>query len=233
MDAQEKPKSADIVARIDPSWGILRRDRRSRQKREPELASFFWGGFECSTHCHDDGLRLDLLRATGHDATAEGDYRLLLAHGLRVARDGVRWNLVKSVGGRYDWSSVLPLMRAAGKAGIQVVWDLCHYGWPDHVDIWRPEFVGRFAKYSAAFAPIMRAENGRGPVLHSHQRNTLLGMGGRQRRHVQSVRDNPRAGTEAATGACDHRRDGRDQAGRCPGTIHRTGPAYQCWCCVG
>ena len=32
---------------------------------------------------------------------------------MRGARDGVRWHLVEAAPGRYDWSSVLPQMRAA------------------------------------------------------------------------------------------------------------------------
>jgi hypothetical protein len=35
---------------------------------------------------------------------------------------------------RYDFSSVLPMLRFARKAGLQVIWDLCHYGWPDHLE---------------------------------------------------------------------------------------------------
>ena len=40
--------------------------------------------------------------------------------------------------GRYDWSSFLPMLRAARETGTQVLWDLLHYGWPDDLDIWRP-----------------------------------------------------------------------------------------------
>jgi hypothetical protein len=44
----------------------------------------------------------------------------------------VRWHLVEAgAPGRYDWSSFLPMLRAAEAAGTQVAWDLCHYGWPD------------------------------------------------------------------------------------------------------
>src|SRR3712207_8963919 len=35
--------------------------------------------------------------------------------------------------GRYDWSSFLPMLRAARDRGIQVIWDLCHYGWPENI----------------------------------------------------------------------------------------------------
>jgi hypothetical protein len=33
-----------------------------------------------------------------------------------------------------------------------VLWDLCHFGWPDHLDLFQPEFVSSLARYGAAFA---------------------------------------------------------------------------------
>jgi hypothetical protein len=47
-------------------------------------------------------------------------------------------------------------LRAAQRAGTQVIWDLCHYGWPDHIDIWRPIFVERFAQFAAATARVVQ-----------------------------------------------------------------------------
>ena len=112
--------------------------------------SYFLGGFECSTHRRRDGRRLDLIAATGHDRAVVLDYRAMLEHGIRTVRDGVRWHLIETVPGRYDWSSFLPMLRAAEEVGVQVIWDLCHYGWPDHLDIWRPRFVDGFARFAAA-----------------------------------------------------------------------------------
>ncbi|KAB0682543.1 beta-glucosidase [Aureimonas leprariae] len=124
------------------------------------LPSFFMGGFECSTHRRDDGRRLDLLRSSRHDDLALEDYRLLVRHGIRAARDGLRWYLIEPAPGRYDWTSAVPMVRAAKAAGVTVVWDLCHYGWPDDIDIWSPEFVERFAAFSAAAAGMIREESG-------------------------------------------------------------------------
>lgn len=125
--------------------------------------SFFLGGFECSTHRRDDGRRLDLVDSTGHGRWAGQDYAALRRHGIRSARDGLRWHLIESTAGHYDWSSFLPQLRAAEQAGVQVIWDLCHYGWPDGIDIWRPEFVERFARFAAAAARVVREESDRVP----------------------------------------------------------------------
>lgn len=120
--------------------------------------SYFMGGFECSTHRRRGGVRLDLLRATRHDVHACQDYRALASHGIAAARDGLRWHLIEQKPGRYDWSSFLPMLRASRKAGMQIIWDLCHYGWPDHIDIWSPQFPGRFARFAAAAAAVVRDE---------------------------------------------------------------------------
>lgn len=117
--------------------------------------SFFLGGFECSTHRLATGKRLDLIASTRHDRFVEKDYRLLLEHGIKTARDGIRWHLIEPRPGVYDWSSVIPMVKAAEETGMQVIWDLWHYGWPDWLDIFSAEFVTRFARFASAFAVVL------------------------------------------------------------------------------
>jgi hypothetical protein len=50
------------------------------------------------------------------------------------------------------------MLRAARTNGTQIVWDLCHYGWPDDLDIWSPDFVDRFARFATAAARLVRDE---------------------------------------------------------------------------
>jgi hypothetical protein len=114
--------------------------------------SFFMGGFECSTHKLGEGKRLDLITSTQHDRFARDDYRRLVEQGLRVARDGVRWHLIERAPGRYDFSSLEPMVRAARQADILVVWDLLHFGWPDHYDILNASFPDYFAEFVHATA---------------------------------------------------------------------------------
>jgi hypothetical protein len=159
--------------------------------------SFFLGGFECSTHRRRDDQRLDVLRSTRHDVQAAADYRQLAEHGIRAVRDGIRWHLVETSPGAYDWSSVLPMLRAAKETGTQVAWDLCHYGWPDGLDVFSAAFVDRFAAFARAFARLHQEETGlplmvcpvneisffswaggqaglMNPCLHSHERSEAL-----------------------------------------------------------
>jgi beta-glucosidase/6-phospho-beta-glucosidase/beta-galactosidase len=68
----------------------------------------------------------------------------------------VRWHLVERTPRSYDFSSLDPMMEAARQQGMQVVWDLCHYGCPDDLDIFTPAFVDRFADFCRAVARHMR-----------------------------------------------------------------------------
>src|SRR3954469_23726850 len=110
--------------------------------------SFIIGGFECSTHRLRNGRRLDLVHSTRHDEFAASDYRLLQSHGILTARDGLRWTLIERSPGVYDFSSAVSMLAAARQTGMQVIWDLWHYGWPDDIDIFSAEFIRRFVAYA-------------------------------------------------------------------------------------
>jgi hypothetical protein len=120
--------------------------------------SFLMGGFECSTFYRRNGKRLDLVTSTKHDRFCREDYVRLQHHGMRTAREGIRWHLIEKSPGQYDFSSAMPMLRNSAELGVQILWDLCHYGWPDDIDIFSSEFVRRFARVSAAFARVVRDE---------------------------------------------------------------------------
>jgi beta-glucosidase/6-phospho-beta-glucosidase/beta-galactosidase len=118
--------------------------------------SFFQGGFEASSHRRSDMRQLDVIASTHHDVRAAEDYRLLRQAGLMTVRDALRWHLIETAPGRYDWGSWIPMLKAADTAGVQVIWDLCHYGLPHDIDIWSPEFPERFGRFCAAAAQVFR-----------------------------------------------------------------------------
>lgn len=120
--------------------------------------SYLQAGFECSCHRFPDGRQLDLMESTGHAKWADEDYAAIAALGMHTARDGVRWHLVCPETNTYDWSSLLPLLRAATNNGVEVIWDLCHYGWPPWLDIWSPGFPEAFARYAGATARLIAGE---------------------------------------------------------------------------
>jgi hypothetical protein len=131
----------------------------------PLFRSFFMGGFECSTHRRPDGVRLDLVRSTRHAELAPEDYRACAALGLRTVRDGLRWHLIEETPGRYDWSSWLPMVEAAAEAGVEVIWDLFHYGSPDWLDRGSEALVERFAAFAAEAAQVHRRAVGTAPLV--------------------------------------------------------------------
>jgi hypothetical protein len=116
--------------------------------------SFWLAGFESACHINRHGTRLDLVCATGHDREAEADYARVRELGFATVRESVRWPLVDR-GGRLDFATVRPMLEAARRQRVQIVWTLCHYGWPDDVDLFAPAFVDRFARFSAAMARLV------------------------------------------------------------------------------
>jgi hypothetical protein len=51
------------------------------------------------------------------------------------------------------------MLRAARDADVQVVWDICHYGWPSFIDVWSDGFVDGMAALAYAAARLHREES--------------------------------------------------------------------------
>jgi len=129
------------------------------------FAGFFQAGFECSSHRRRDGVRLDLIRATGHDKHVLQDYRQCRQLGFQTLRDGLRWHLIEKSPGQYDWSSWLPALEAAEEAGVEIIWDLFHYGSPDCVDQAAPDFPDRFTEFALAAIELQQSVSKRPPLV--------------------------------------------------------------------
>jgi beta-glucosidase/6-phospho-beta-glucosidase/beta-galactosidase len=114
--------------------------------------TFFLSGFECSTFRWKDGKRRDLVAETRHRENARKDYEVLRDLGIAVAREGIPWPMADLGGGRYDFSSIAPMVDAMRATRIAPIWDLCHYGYPDDADPFGDAFSKRFADYCRAAA---------------------------------------------------------------------------------
>lgn len=135
-------------------WG--RRPPSEKTLTESRLFRSFWlAGFESACHINRRGDRLDLMSATQHDAELEADYARVRELGFGAVRESVRWHLVDR-GGALDLSTVRSVLEAAARQGMQVLWTLCHYGWPEDVPLLSNEFVERFAQYCAAVARVVK-----------------------------------------------------------------------------
>ena len=118
----------------------------------PLFKSYFMGGFECADHLNRHGERVNLLKETQHDQRAEEDFQLLAELDIYTVREGICWSEVEKRPFEYDFSEVLQRMRAAERKGMQVIWDLIHFGYPDGLFPTHPQFAHRFVSLCRAFA---------------------------------------------------------------------------------
>ena len=128
------------------------------------FSSYFIGGFECADHLNRSGDRVNLLKETDHHLRAEEDYNLLLDIGITSVREGIIWSNVEKIEGEYDFSEVLNRLKIAEKLGIQVTWDLIHFGYPDGLFPTHPKFCERFINLTRAFANFYK-NNSSQPLL--------------------------------------------------------------------
>ena len=124
--------------------------------------SFFLAGFESACHINKTGMRLNMLAATQHDRQVSQDYELLRSFNIRTVRDGTCWPLIERAGG-FDFTSLVPMLEAANRLDMQVIWNAFHYGYPDDLDIFSTAFVDRFARYCRALAQFIHDHTGRVP----------------------------------------------------------------------
>jgi beta-glucosidase/6-phospho-beta-glucosidase/beta-galactosidase len=73
--------------------------------------------------------------------------------------------LIEKSPGTYDWSSWLPALEAAEQAGVQIIWDIFHYGSPDHVDQAADDFPERFTQFALAAVEVQQSVSKRPPIL--------------------------------------------------------------------
>jgi len=121
------------------------------------FSSFFMGGYECADHINRSGERINLLEDTQHHIRAAQDYKDLVSIGITVAREGICWSAVETVPYTFDFAEVENRIKAAEAAGVQLIWDMCHFGYPDGLYPTHPHFCNRFAALCGAFAAFYKS----------------------------------------------------------------------------
>ncbi|MRV73753.1 NAD(P)-binding protein [Duganella sp. FT92W] len=129
----------------------------------PPFASFWQAGYEGADHVNHAGRPQDMNLVTGHLERAREDYERLAEFGIRTVRESIGWRLVER-NGVFDFSVIEDRARAAQELGLQVCWTFCHYGLPDDIDLYAPEFITRFARYCRAAAEFLAPYVGDTPV---------------------------------------------------------------------
>ncbi len=113
--------------------------------------SFLMGGFECADQQNAFGNRVDLYKTSGHDRYLEEDYDKLNEIGIKTIREGIRWSVVEIKPYEYDWTEVDRMIKVSQSKNIQVVWDICHFGFPDDLTPLHPMFSRRFSHLCREF----------------------------------------------------------------------------------
>ncbi len=119
--------------------------------RRSIFQSFWMGGFECSDQVNCFGDRVDLLQETEHVRMLESDYRRLLEQGISTVREGIQWTKVEKAPFEFDFTRVGQMMDTGRRMGVQQLWDLCHFGYPDDLSPLHPKFSDRFVALCRAF----------------------------------------------------------------------------------
>ena len=120
---------------------------RTMNKHSKDIFLSYWqAGYEGADHINKANRSLSMNELTRHTHQARGDYLLLDKFGIKTVRESVGWRLVEK-SGHFDFSSLESRVHAANEFGLQIIWTLCHYGWPDDIDVFSRTFIDRFAAY--------------------------------------------------------------------------------------
>jgi len=127
----------------------------------PMLASFWIAGFDGTDHVPGGLAAKGLHDIDAYRRRVEADYDGVRDAGVECVRESVGWR-----SGASDFQSAIVRAQCARRAGLQVVWTLCHAGWPADVDVASPAFVERFRDFAGAAARALAPyAGGRAPVF--------------------------------------------------------------------
>jgi len=127
--------------------------------------SFWMAGFECADHLNKKGVRQDMLGVTRHVELVASDYKRVAEIGISTVREGISWSQVELRPYHYSWEQVLPRVIAGRELGIQQVWDICHFGFPDDLSPLHPGFTARFESLCLAFLDFYRTHDPLGTLI--------------------------------------------------------------------
>lgn len=132
--------------------------------KKPEFKSYFWGGFECAYPRIANRKRIDLLKATRHDEYCREDYKMLKDLGIYTVREGLSWSQIDRGGNSFDFSRFEKMMRIGKEEGMQQVWDLNHFDYPDYIDPFTARFPKKYAWYAKQCIKVLRKYQAEGTL---------------------------------------------------------------------
>ncbi|ORM63926.1 hypothetical protein HA45_12425 [Pantoea rodasii] len=138
--------------------------------------SFWQGGFEGADHINPYGLRLSMNAANAHASRCNEDYANLQSFGIQTVRESIGWRLASS-NPQQQRQHLSEKMHFAQRHSIQINWTLCHYGFPEDLPLFDPEFVVRFAEWSYQIADYLRPLYDQPPIYSPINEISFLSWG--------------------------------------------------------
>ncbi|QHM70062.1 NAD(P)-binding protein [Mixta intestinalis] len=140
------------------------------------FASFWQAGYEGADHINPHGEPLAMNETNDHLRRAGEDYAALKAFNISTVRESIGWRLADRHGD-YDFSSLATRLQAAQEHDIQIIWTLCHYGWPDDLNLFSDDFIPRFAAFCGAAARYLAPWSTQPPVYSPINELSFLSWG--------------------------------------------------------
>lgn len=125
-------------------------------QKPPKFNTFFMAGYECTYAKIEGNKRLDILLETKHEEYIHKDYDLIKDIGITTVREGLAWSQIDKGNNVYDFSRFELIMQTAKEEGIQQIWDLNHFDYPEYLDPFSDKFVKQFAEYSKHVITLIR-----------------------------------------------------------------------------
>jgi beta-glucosidase len=98
-------------------------------------------------------MDVDQFAWTRHRQRVRDDLLLAREAGAGAVRYGITWPEVETSPGCYDWRAVDEVVAICEDLGLELIWDLVHFGVPAHLEggFLDPSFPDAFAAYAEAF----------------------------------------------------------------------------------
>jgi len=114
------------------------------------------GGFEACHALNEHRVRIDMIGVTRHDVLCREDYKMLKANGIYTIREGLGWYEIDKGTDEYHFGRFETMMRIAQEEGMEVIWSLNHFDFPDYLDVFSDQYALRFTQYAVAAARKLR-----------------------------------------------------------------------------
>ena len=142
------------------------RARAAKTSAQPLFRSFWLAGYDVADHRPGIRAAADAFDVADYCARVDADYEAASTAGIACVREAIGWRRVTR-GRGFDFETVVLRAERARRCGLQVVWTLCHDGWPGDVDVCGADFSERFRAFATAAARVLAPYAGPEPAIYT------------------------------------------------------------------